>query len=54
MKIEHNGKLYDIERKPDGRLFAGKKFAGFGPGNMNKGFKIVEEVQEDAPIEENS
>ena len=54
MKIEHNGKVYEAERKKDGRLFAGKKFAGYGKGNMNNGFKIVEEVQEHAPIEEPS
>lgn len=52
MKIEHKGKVHDAVRDPQtGRLMIGKLFAGFGEGNMNKGFKIVQEVHKDAPVD---
>ena len=53
MKIKYKNKVFEGEYKTDGRLFAGKLFAGYGEGNMNYGFKIYIEpqkkVQEHAP-----
>ena len=50
MQIEYKGKRYPITRDPNtGQLFAGKKFAGYGEGNMNRGFRLVDAVPEVAP-----
>ena len=58
MNIKYNGKVYKANRENDARLMITvgkvKVFAGFGEGNMNNGFKLVEEVQETAPVKDDS
>ena len=52
MKIEYGGKVYPIitcQNKMMIEVGKQKLFAGFGEGNMNQGFKLVEEVPERAP-----
>ena len=55
MKIEYNGKQYVIKYVGNQMHITANKqdlFAGYGLGNMNQGFKLVEEVHIPAPIEE--
>jgi len=58
MKVKHKDKVYEATIERDARIMItiGKEkvFAGFGEGNMNYGFELVAEVQEDAPVSEDS